>query len=165
LSESNTKFIGIGIYYLFEAPGFSNLLNRVRLFNLSNYYNANEIIFKPDKSSGNWIEVITNGEGEEATSVEKVSFLMSTDAFSYEEISMLAFEVTIEGEGKESTYYTTPDKLGEFIKISLVLSSNSILLTDCECKASVKVSVTLKSGIKYRLPFNINLNGDISNIS
>jgi hypothetical protein len=163
LSESNTKFIGIGIYHLFEASGFSNLLNRVRLFNLSNYYNANEIIFKPDKSSGNWIEVITSGEGEEETSVEKVNFLMSTDAFSYEEISMLTFEVAI--EGNECTYYPVAEKFGEFIKISLVLSSNNTLLSDCGCKASIKVSVALKSGIKYKLPFNINLNGDISNIS
>lgn len=162
LSASNVKFIGVGIYHLFEASGFNNLLNRIRLFNLSNYYNANEIIFKPDMSSGNWIEVITNRQGEEETKMERISFLMSTDAFSYDEISMLMVEVTL---GNKNNYTPTYESFGEFIKISLELSSNNTLLTECECKARIIVNVTLKSMVKYRLPFDINLNGDISNIS
>ena len=184
---TSDNFVGIGIYHTFCNSSFDNLLKRIQLFNVTNYYNVSEITFAPDFGADGWVEVSEKGfevdkdsidiqvegdsGGEETesegsvtenpkgnTKTEKFNFLMSTKAFTYDEILTTTMDIAL---GAQSTYTPTVEEKGVDIKVSVVLSGNNVLITDGEEDAKIKVNITLKNGVKYIIPFTINLAGNI----
>ena len=213
--ESNVKFIGIALYHMFENCSFDNLLKRIRLFNLSNYYNVGNITFAPDNSGGSWltigkkdnvvvdrdtvnvksyvegyvestgditiegqtIHVRTRGEIENGvaegkpendpegvTSTEYMHFLLTTDAFSYDDIELDYVSISVE-LGEKAKYTPIIEKKGESVSFSIALSGNSILLTEYVGNANIIVNIPVKNKVNYILKFAINNSGIISNIS
>jgi hypothetical protein len=162
LSSGNVKFIGIGMYHIFQNSSFDNLLKRVRVFNFSNYYNVGDIVFKPNGAGDTWIS-LEPPQAEESEQIEVFNFLMETKTFTINEISSVELSITL---GNAHTYTASLEGGTSSIAISVALSSNTSKLKGCsDCKARINVTIELKNGIKYILPFDITANGNISNIS
>lgn len=198
---SNTKFIGIGLQYTLENSLTDNLLGRIRLFNLSNYYNASKITFRTYDPGNGWIEKIekefevdkdtivisgsTEAGGEIEVSgetieistegginasvesnptgsnkIEKLNFFLETDAFDFDEINSVNMEVTM---GTLSNYTPSVENYGYGVRVSVTLTNSSQSINDQP--ATIKTYFVLRNGIKYVLPFIINKDGVISNIS
>jgi hypothetical protein len=183
---------------MFENCSFDNLLKRIRLFNLSNYYNVGSITFAPDNSGGSWLTVgekdnvvvdkdtvivessgytiidgrtiyiRTRGKPEDdpegITKIEHMYFLLTTDAFSYEDIELDYVSISVE-LGEKVKYTPIIEKKGESVSFSIALSGNSILLTEYEGNANIIVNIPVKNKVNYILKFAINNSGIISNIS
>jgi hypothetical protein len=91
-------------------------------------------------------------------------FLLTTDAFSYEDIELDYVSISVE-LGEKVKYTPTIEKKGESVLFSIALSGNSILLTEYGGNANIIVNIPVKNKVNYILKFAINNSGIISNIS
>ena len=147
------------------------------------YQNVDTIKLEPDTSSGNWYERVSNSFETEGTqevqgyveidgeripvngggSIEsngeikydKFKFILTTNAFIFEEIDEMEIKVRIGGQ--EITYVPTFNEN----KISVILSGNNKSIE--KESADVTLSIRNKNGLRYILPFRINKDGEIKN--
>jgi hypothetical protein len=101
---------------------------------------------------------------EGTTSTEYMHFLLTTDAFSYDDIELDYVSISVE-LGEKVKYTPIIEKKGESVSFSIALSGNSILLTEYEGNANIIVNIPVKNKVNYILKFAINNSGIISNIS
>jgi hypothetical protein len=117
---------------------------------------------------GQTIHVRTRGEAENdpegVTNTEYMHFLLTTDAFSYDDIELDYVSISVE-LGEKAKYTPIIEKKGESVSFSIALSGNSILLTEYVGNANIIVNIPVKNKVNYILKFAINNSGIISNIS
>ena len=158
LSSLGLSYIGVGVLYNMQNSSNDNLLKRLTVYNLSTLYCIKEIILEPDDCA--WIELpseesVANGSGS-----ERINFVLKTNSFIFNDINNIKMEVKIGNSSSEYTPEISMAANGINVSVLLVGITSSIM----DYNAFIKLSITLKNGIKYSLnQFEINYNGVIVN--
>jgi hypothetical protein len=158
LSSLGLSYIGVGVLYNMQNSSNDNLLKRLTVYNLSTLHCIKEIVLEPDDCG--WIELpseesVANGSGS-----ERMNLILKTNSFVFNDINDIKMEVKIGNSSSEYTPEISMSASGIKISALLVGITSSIL----DYNAFIKLSITLKNGIKYSLnQFEINYNGVIVN--
>ena len=139
---SNVKFLGIGLQYTLENSASDNLLGKIRLFNLSNYYNASKITFRTYDPGNGWIEYIEKGFEVDKDSI---NISGSSEGAGEIEISGETIEISTEG-GVNATVESNPSGATKVEKLNFFLETDAFDFDEID---SVNMEVTMGTLSNY----------------
>ncbi len=146
---NDLSYIGVGIIYNMLNNTNDNLLKRIKVYNLSTFYNIKEMYFMPDERG--FIE--TTGDG-----TEKLNFSLKTSSFAYNDV--VSFNMSVRIGNSYSTYQLIPSPSADGIDVSVLLTGIDESIMDYN--AFISFNLTIKNGLKYNFnQFEINNAGEI----